>query len=282
MRVQAVLLLLGGQEVPPTMPMIPISNNQNAKGLSSTPQRFSVPQRLASLIRFREKRKERNFDKKIRYAVRKEVALRMQRNKGQFTSSKPNSDDPVSASITWDSTQSWALDGSGTQQQEIVLCFLELVFAENIHLERVSRSPDCICPSPTSAGRRSGHLDWVLPSSIVLHSQAQRGEEAVWIWFGRSSAWFAPTAGIARLGRAQQSVIFVAADQQIFSSSFMAWIAWIASRPEPKSDPLCGPNSSLPRTPSILWIASRFAWVGQMGRPRPACQREVGADGRSL
>lgn len=46
------------------------------QGLSGTPQRFSVPQRLASLIRFREKRKERNFDKKIRYTVRKEVALR--------------------------------------------------------------------------------------------------------------------------------------------------------------------------------------------------------------
>jgi len=27
-------------------------------------------------MRFREKRKERNFDKKIRYSVRKEVALR--------------------------------------------------------------------------------------------------------------------------------------------------------------------------------------------------------------
>jgi hypothetical protein len=30
--------------------------------------------RVASLIRFREKRKERCFDKKIRYGVRKEVA----------------------------------------------------------------------------------------------------------------------------------------------------------------------------------------------------------------
>lgn len=46
------------------------------QGLSATPQRLNVPQRLASLIRFREKRKERNFDKKIRYTVRKEVALR--------------------------------------------------------------------------------------------------------------------------------------------------------------------------------------------------------------
>lgn len=39
-------------------------------------QRLNFPHRVASLMRFREKRKERNFDKKIRYAVRKEVALR--------------------------------------------------------------------------------------------------------------------------------------------------------------------------------------------------------------
>lgn len=31
-------------------------------------------------MRFREKRKERNFDKKIRYTVRKEVALRLDFN----------------------------------------------------------------------------------------------------------------------------------------------------------------------------------------------------------
>ncbi|KAJ8535760.1 hypothetical protein K7X08_034161 [Anisodus acutangulus] len=67
------------------------------KGLSNTPQRFNVPRRLASLMRFREKRKERNFEKKIRYTVRKEVALRMQRNKAN---------------------QGWGLDGSGTQSQE--------------------------------------------------------------------------------------------------------------------------------------------------------------------
>ena len=51
-------------------------NHQYEQGISSTPEKFNVPQRLASLIRFREKRKERNFDKKIRYTVRKEVALR--------------------------------------------------------------------------------------------------------------------------------------------------------------------------------------------------------------
>lgn len=40
--------------------------------------------RFASLTRFREKRKERCFDKKIRYGVRKEVAQKMKRRKGQF------------------------------------------------------------------------------------------------------------------------------------------------------------------------------------------------------
>ena len=40
-------------------------------------QRVNFPHRVASLMRFREKRKERNFDKKIRYSVRKEVALRL-------------------------------------------------------------------------------------------------------------------------------------------------------------------------------------------------------------
>ncbi|KAF3430964.1 hypothetical protein FNV43_RR25694 [Rhamnella rubrinervis] len=119
-KVQAVLLLLGGREVPSSMPAIPITSNHSNRGLTGTPQRFSVPQRLASLIRFREKRKERNFDKKIRYTVRKEVALRMQRNKGQFTSSKCNNEDSASAVRSWDSNDSWGQDGNGSQLQEIV------------------------------------------------------------------------------------------------------------------------------------------------------------------
>ncbi|XP_057769853.1 GATA transcription factor 28 [Salvia miltiorrhiza] len=115
-KVQAVLLLLGGREMPPNLPSVPISSPNN-RGLSSTPQKFNVPQRLASLIRFREKRKERNFEKKIRYTVRKEVALRMQRNKGQFTSSKPNQDDSPSAVANWD--PSWGADGDGSHAQNI-------------------------------------------------------------------------------------------------------------------------------------------------------------------
>ena len=44
--------------------------------MNDFPGRSIQPQRAASLSRFREKRKERCFDKKIRYNVRKEVALR--------------------------------------------------------------------------------------------------------------------------------------------------------------------------------------------------------------
>lgn len=47
------------------------------QNLADYPVRSSQPQRAASLNRFREKRKERCFEKKIRYTVRKEVALRL-------------------------------------------------------------------------------------------------------------------------------------------------------------------------------------------------------------
>ncbi|KAK8967742.1 GATA transcription factor 28 [Platanthera guangdongensis] len=68
-KVQSVLLLLGGREVAAPLPsQLTSSNNQMNK-------RYNFSHRIASLMRFREKRKERNFDKKIRYDVRKEVAL---------------------------------------------------------------------------------------------------------------------------------------------------------------------------------------------------------------
>lgn len=51
--------------------------------LRTTPQSI---QRQISLHRFREKRKERNYDRKVRYSVRKEVAQRMTRKNGQFAS----------------------------------------------------------------------------------------------------------------------------------------------------------------------------------------------------
>ncbi|KAG2306449.1 hypothetical protein Bca52824_026197 [Brassica carinata] len=120
-KVQAVLLLLGGREVPQTLPTTLGSPHQNNRGLSGTPQRFSAPQRQASLLRFREKRKGRNFDKTIRYTVRKEVALRMQRKKGQFTSAKSSIEDPASTGSDWGSGQGWALEGCETQKPE-ALC----------------------------------------------------------------------------------------------------------------------------------------------------------------
>ncbi|KAF5198969.1 Gata transcription factor, partial [Thalictrum thalictroides] len=114
LQVQAVLLLLGGREIPVGVPTLPISSHHNNRDFSHVPQRLDVPQRLASLMRFREKRKERNFDKKIRYSVRKEVAQRMKRHKGQFTSSKPTYEGSGSI-LSWDSPQ-WNPDGNGFQQ----------------------------------------------------------------------------------------------------------------------------------------------------------------------
>ncbi|KAG6481025.1 hypothetical protein ZIOFF_057616 [Zingiber officinale] len=68
-KVQVVLLLLGG-----------LAFDMCRRG--------DMPHRIASLMRFREKRKERNFEKKIRYTVRKEVAssyLVTGEKSGEFT-----------------------------------------------------------------------------------------------------------------------------------------------------------------------------------------------------
>lgn len=86
-KVQAVLLLLGGRDipigVPPNVSFVP-----NNRVVDETPVRSNLSRRIASLVRFREKRKERCFDKRIRYTVRKEVAQRMHRKNGQFASLK--------------------------------------------------------------------------------------------------------------------------------------------------------------------------------------------------
>ncbi|TMW99271.1 hypothetical protein EJD97_002819 [Solanum chilense] len=112
-KVQAVLLLLGGYEVPAGIPTVNMAS-QSHRASSEGPGRLNQPQRAASLSRFREKRKERCFDKKIRYTVRKEVALRMQRKKGQFTSSKTVSDEAASSSAEGNA-------GSSQEEQE-TLC----------------------------------------------------------------------------------------------------------------------------------------------------------------
>lgn len=45
----------------------------------------------------------------------------MQRNKGQFTSSKPIHEDSSLAIASWEPNESWSSDGNGSQQQEILL-----------------------------------------------------------------------------------------------------------------------------------------------------------------
>ncbi|XXG49154.1 hypothetical protein AAC387_Pa02g3415 [Persea americana] len=105
-KVQAVLLLLGGRE-------------KDAQRLSNA----SV--RQASLNRFREKRKERCFDKKIRYDVRQEVALRMQRKNGQFAP-KETTEEVVSASSGFNSSES--LQENTRQITECQHCGTSLAF----------------------------------------------------------------------------------------------------------------------------------------------------------
>ncbi|XP_020082133.1 uncharacterized protein LOC109705758 isoform X2 [Ananas comosus] len=68
-KVQAVLLLLGGCEVPSSAVTLAVPS------LNVDESMTAPTSRIASLNRFREKRKERCFDKKIRYAIRKDVAL---------------------------------------------------------------------------------------------------------------------------------------------------------------------------------------------------------------
>ncbi|XP_031397009.1 GATA transcription factor 25-like isoform X2 [Punica granatum] len=91
-KVHAVLLLLGGYELSSGSQGVDMSL-QTHRGVVDLPSRCSQPQRVASLNRFRQKRKERCFDRKVRYSVRQEVALRMQRSKGQFTSIKKSEGD---------------------------------------------------------------------------------------------------------------------------------------------------------------------------------------------
>lgn len=105
-KVQAVLLLLGmgGQEIPcstPTSDFVLQKNYQDVGGINDPSRSLKLSRRIASLVRFREKRKERCFEKKIRYSCRKEVAQRMHRKNGQFASLK---EDYKSPAEKWDSS----------------------------------------------------------------------------------------------------------------------------------------------------------------------------------
>nr|GLL23802.1 GATA transcription factor 24-like [Ipomoea trifida] len=136
-KVQAVLLLLGGYEVPSGIPAAAVAP-QSHRGMGEYPGRFSQPQRIASLNRFREKRKERCFDKKIRYTVRKEVALRMQRKKGQFTSSKWVSDEAGSSSADRNSS-------SGQEEQEIFCTHCGISSKATPMMRRGPAGPRSLC-----------------------------------------------------------------------------------------------------------------------------------------
>ncbi|CAI9116130.1 OLC1v1017205C4 [Oldenlandia corymbosa var. corymbosa] len=94
-KVQAVLLLLGSGDSPMALPRTHVAYDSTNKYIDDTPKRSNLSQRVASLVRFREKRKERCFDKKIRYSVRKEVAQRMHRKNGQFASVREGSESSI-------------------------------------------------------------------------------------------------------------------------------------------------------------------------------------------
>ncbi|KAK9136149.1 hypothetical protein Syun_015479 [Stephania yunnanensis] len=119
-KVQAVLLLLGGPEIPTGVPTIDIPYLQSDRGVGDVPRRSNLSRRVASLVRFREKRKERCFEKKIRYSCRKEVAQRQHRRKGQFVSVKANYKEGLASTSSWDPSQS-SLKDDGTPRPEIVL-----------------------------------------------------------------------------------------------------------------------------------------------------------------
>ncbi|KAJ4966245.1 hypothetical protein NE237_018094 [Protea cynaroides] len=118
-KVQAVLLLLGGRDVPASAPSIDVPYQSN-RVVADAPRRTNLSRRIASLVRFREKRKERCFDKKIRYTVRKEVAQRMHRKNGQFASLKDSDKEGLSSGAIWDPSQSSVQD-DGTPRPDIVL-----------------------------------------------------------------------------------------------------------------------------------------------------------------
>ncbi|MBA0838600.1 hypothetical protein Goarm_004407 [Gossypium armourianum] len=93
-KVQAVLLLLGGRDIPTDVPTIEVPLDQNNR-----------------------KRKERCFDKKIRYTVRKEVAQRMHRKNGQFASLKEST-----STSSWDSSQTDLQDGTPRPKTVVRRC----------------------------------------------------------------------------------------------------------------------------------------------------------------
>ncbi|GER42090.1 GATA transcription factor [Striga asiatica] len=167
-KVQAVLLLLGGYEVPAGIPT-PGMTPQNPRNMGDFPARSSHPQRAASLNRFREKRKERCFEKKIRYTVRKEVALRMQRKKGQFTSSKSVGEE-TGSSADWNGT-------SGSEEQETLCRHCGTSSKSTPMMRRGPDGPRTLCNAcglkwANKLEREANGIDRVLPPANMITSSS--------------------------------------------------------------------------------------------------------------
>lgn len=173
-KVQAVLLLLGGREVPLGMPGVSMQGHHQHKAMPDLPQRLNMPQRLASLTRFREKRKERNFEKKIRYTVRKEVALRMQRKKGQFASNKAAGEE-LSILTNSENTQSWNnQSGTLSVQQETICLHCGTGERSTPMMRRGPNGPRTLCNACGLMWANKGVLRELSKSSHAVGTSPQR------------------------------------------------------------------------------------------------------------
>ncbi|KAL9275415.1 GATA transcription factor 24-like protein, partial [Drosera capensis] len=129
-KVQATFLLLQSCDLPPASQTEKVTPQTQQDRLECTGH-YNQLHREASLNRFRQKRKERCFDKKIRYNVRQEVALRMQRKKGQFTSKR--SDETSGCYILKDS------DPDDTQAETSYVVYTVFYSVETLHEKRFCR-----------------------------------------------------------------------------------------------------------------------------------------------
>ncbi|GLT80265.1 hypothetical protein SLA2020_517160 [Shorea laevis] len=69
----------------------------------------------------------------------------MQRNKGQFTSSKSNNDDSASAVTSWGSNESWGPDCNGSQHPEIVCRHCGISEKSTPMMRRGPEGPRTLC-----------------------------------------------------------------------------------------------------------------------------------------
>ncbi|KAL8060164.1 hypothetical protein ABFS82_02G006400 [Erythranthe guttata] len=87
-KVQIALLLLGGYEL-----------GCDTNG-STSQNKNKCPKREEFINRYRSKKMKRCFEKKIRYNVRQEVAMRMQRKRGQFAPKKIEEEASMSPNLS--------------------------------------------------------------------------------------------------------------------------------------------------------------------------------------